>query len=215
MPGATAPPIGGFPQAGWAPSKPSGLALWAIITTGAYTLTSLIAAATAQATIDETKRVIEEGATTAPTDPLQFVSFLAMLASFVLLAMWMMTIRNNLKQRGIIAGGPPAVEWWGWFVPIANYILPFLGMKAIARRMVSIGTLLGWWVPFCLTWIIGTAAAFMSFSMFDWTTGEVTNLDALDATVTLSYASGAAILVSWLFLVRIIRKVTDAHLTAS
>lgn len=210
--GETPPPPGGFASSGWAPEKPSGLALWTIILTGVYTLLAIVAALRVETTLEETKRSIEEQ--TQYFDPMQSLSFPVMLASFVLLALWMGKVRSNWKARNIEPGGPPAVEWWGWFVPLANFVLPFLGMKAIARRTVSIGLLLGWWIPFCAMWIFSFASAIPSFTAVDFTTGELTDPEALDAMVPLTYAGTAALVVSWIFLALIVRKVTDRHLTA-
>jgi hypothetical protein len=209
-----APPPGAFAPSGWEPQRPQGLALAAISLTGAYTLFTIIGAATTQSTIDSTKEALANGDTSAnPAGSLvQLVSFAVGVAAFVVLALWMTRIRSNLAARGVKAGGPPAVEWWGWFVPLANYVLPFLGMKAIARNKASIGALLGWWIPFCLTWIASVAATFVSITAIDYETGDLTSPDALDVTVPITYFSTIMLVVSWAFLFTIIRRVTARHL---
>jgi len=207
------PPVGSAPQTGWRPDKPKALALWTIIATGAVALVTLISALLAPSQLEATKRALEEGSTQlSASDALGTLSFVLLLASYALLAIWMMTIRKNLRSQGIEPGGPPAVEWWGWFVPLANYVLPFLGMRAIARRHTSLGLQLGWWIPFALYWLSAIPAIFISFTIVDFTTGEVTNADALDATVPLGYASAALLLISWGFLATLINQVTDRHL---
>ncbi|WP_152650496.1 DUF4328 domain-containing protein [Demequina aurantiaca] len=208
------PPPGGFQAAGWEPERPQGLAITAIALTGLYTVVQLVGAFGAQDATDRTKEAIESG--TTQTDVAgsltQLLSAVIGIASFVVLALWMTRIRSNLAKRHIKAGGPPRVEWWGWFVPIANYILPFLGMKAIARRKVSLGILLGWWIAWCVVWLSSFGTYVASFSGIDFTTGEYTNPDALDAIVPLTYVATVATIVSWAFLVVIIRRVTDRHL---
>ena len=135
-------------------------------------------------------------------------------AAFVFLALWMMRIRQNLDAVGTPAGGPPSVEWWGWFVPIANFVLPLLGMRAISRRSVGWGALLGWWLPFCLIWVVTPLSLSATLRAVDWGTGALVHPELLDSTVPLDYTSAAALVVSWLFLVLIVRRTTARHLDA-
>ncbi|WP_430868499.1 DUF4328 domain-containing protein [Demequina aurantiaca] len=209
-----APPPGGFAQPGWAASPPTGLAMATIVTTGLYLLVQLITAATAQSSVEAAKDSLVSGDTTidVASTVLQALGGVIGLASFIMLALWMSRIRSNLAKRGVKAGGPPHVEWWGWFVPLANFVLPFLGMKAIAHRKVGMGVLLGWWLPWCLVWIMSIAASMTSFFAVDFATGEIDNADALDASVPLTYVAAAAIIVSWIFLTVIVRRVTARHL---
>lgn len=213
MPGQ-APPPGTFATAGWAPEPPRTLATTTIILTGVYALTQLLGAFTVQGAIEDTKAAIETGDTSLnPAGTLlQFLSFALLLAAFVVLAMWMAKIRKNLVHKGITAGGPPHVEWWGWFVPLANFVLPLLGMRAIARRKVGMGPLLGWWLPWCLVWVVSVAAQVTSILAVDLQTGKLANTDALEASVPLTYVATAATIVSWIFLTVIVRRVTARHL---
>ena len=55
----------------------------------------------------------------------------------------------------------------------------------------------------------------LQFSAVNLATGEVKDLDVLDATVPLSWASAILLLVSWLFLATIIRRTTERHLEAT
>lgn len=209
-----APPPGGFAPALGVPRNANTFALIAIVVTGLYVLFALGSAFFAQDVVDSTKKTLISGEpSTSPMSLIiQLLSTVVSVGAFVVLALWMARIRSNLKARGITAGGPPAVEWWGWFVPLANFVLPLLGMKAIARKKVGMGLLLGWWIPFCLMWIVSFAAGLASIMAVDLMTGELTNLDALNASVPLTYASTAAVIVSWVFLVVIIRRITDRHL---
>jgi len=186
----------------------------ALITTGVYTLVQLGSALTAQSTVNSAKAALDSGGTSVnvATTLLQVLSFAVGLGSFVLLALWMSRIRSNLAKLGIKAGGPPHVEWWGWFVPLANFVLPLLGMRAIAHRKVGMDVLLGWWIPWCLVWLASIAASLTSIFAVDFQTGELTNLDALDASVPLTYLATIATIVSWVFLTVIIRRVTARHL---
>jgi hypothetical protein len=134
-----------------------------------------------------------------------------LIASFVLLALWMSKVRSAMTARGEVPGGPPAVEWWGWFVPIANIVLPFLGMRAVTRRKASVGIVVGWWVTYCLSIVLSWAATIPTFTAIDYSTGELTNPDALDATVPYTWASALVLAVSWVFLAMVIRQTTAAE----
>lgn len=210
-----APP--GNPAYGPPPEAPNGLALAAIVATGAYLLLSLILAAMAPATLEKLKDQLAD-----PENPtvdftstgLALLSYMVAIASYVFLAVWMMRIRQNLTATGNTPGGPPAVEWWGWFIPVANYVLPALGMRAISRRSAGVGVLLAWWVPFCAFWTLTFAATVAQLSAVNFTTGKLTNPEALDATVPLTLAAAAALLLSWIFLVVLIRRTTSRHLSA-
>ncbi len=213
LPGQGPPPIGAIPG-GWAPEKPSGLALWTIIGTGAVTALTVISALLAPANLSALEDALESGTTpgVGVADAIGGLTTMLMIASYVILALWMTKIRSNLRARGIVAGGPPAVEWWGWFVPLANFVLPFLGMKAISRGKASVGLQLGWWLPFCAYWLTSIPATVASFSIIDWQTGEVSNTDALQDALVWSYVAAVLLAVSWAFLAVIVRRVTDKHL---
>jgi len=170
-----------------------------------------MSAVTAAGRLDETKIVLADPENASPfagQDPLSLVSGPLLIASFVFLALWMSKVRSAMTARGEAPGGPPAVEWWGWFVPLANFVLPFLGMRAVTRRQASVGIVVGWWVTFCLYWVLSWANIFPTFAAIDLSTGELTNPDALDATVPLAWAAALTLAVSWAFLAIIIRQTT-------
>lgn len=222
LPGAApaAPPLPGAPGAPaafptYAPVSPAGgVARWAIITTGAYTLLSLITAALAPSTLERTKQTLADPANAsidATSTLVSMVTFGVAVASYVMLALWMWRIRGNLTALGRKPGGPPAVEWWGWFIPVANLVLPFLGMRAITKGIVGSGRLVLWWLPFAATTLVGAWSAVTQFTAVDFVTGEIVNEAALDATVGAAITTAALVLVSWIFLVTIINKTTKEH----
>ena len=149
--------------------------MWVIILTGAVAALGLVSAATIATQVNDLKIVLADPDNASPfagQNPLSLVSGPLMIASFVFLALWMARVRTAMKARGEVAGGPPAVEWWGWFVPIANFVLPFLGMRAITRGRASVGMLVGWWVTFCLYWVLSWATFVPSLTAVDYSTGE-------------------------------------------
>jgi hypothetical protein len=195
-------------------SAPTTVALWATILTGAVAALGLVSALTIAAQVDDLKIVLADAENASPfagQNPLSLLSGPLMIASFVFLALWMSRVRTAMAARGEIAGGPPAVEWWGWFVPIANFVLPYLGMRAITRRKASAGILVGWWVTFCLYWVLSWATLVPSFTAIDLATGELTNPDALDVMVPLTWAGALTLAVSWVFLALVIRQTTAAE----
>ncbi len=201
---------------GYAPiSVPSGVprtvALWATILTGAYAFLGLINAALTPAAIEDLKVSLANPETPAPfagQNAASLISTPIAIASFVLLALWMSKIRTARKARGETIGGPPAVEWWGWFIPLANVVLPFLGMRAITKGRASMGLLAGWWSTYVISGAFGVVTAFASLGAIDFTTGELARPEALDSMVWMSWASGIALTVSWVFLAMIIRVTT-------
>ncbi len=195
-------------------SAPTAVALWATILTGAVTVLGLVGAFTASATVEELKTVLADAENASPfagQNPLDLLGAPLWIASFVLLALWMSKVRSAMTARGEVPGGPPAVEWWGWFVPLGNFVLPYLGMRAITRRTANLGILVGWWLTFCLYWVLSYAAVIPTFTAIDMTTGDLTNPDALDVIVPLTWAGALTLAVSWVFLALIIRQTTAAE----
>jgi hypothetical protein len=210
---AGVPPVGA--PTGYVPPKPTGLSWAAIIATGIVVLLGVIGALMAPATVEQLKEQFQDldnSQTNLGSTLFSAVTGLFAVAAFVFLALWMTKIRANLSAIGIKAGGPPAVEWWGWFVPIAWFVLPLLGMRAITRRSVGFLLLAGWWIPYCLYWIASGIAQTTVYTAIDWGTGELTDPDALDAMVPASWAAAVLLFLSWLFLVLIIVRTTDRHL---
>jgi hypothetical protein len=211
------PAVGAFPApAGPPPLAPKGIAQWALVTTGFYTLLALGSALLTPFIIEELKSALEDP-DNPQMSPLSTLSGLAgnavAIASFVMLALWMSRIRANRTRLGDTPGGPPAVEWWGWFIPVAWFVLPLLGMRAITRRIVGWGVLLGWWIPFCAMWLVTYVSSSAQFRAIDFATGELTRPEVLDQMVPLAWASAVLLAISWLFLVVIIRKTTARHLS--
>lgn len=199
------------------PTKPDGIAWAAIVATGLYVLLTAWGVFTVASTVDDLKVTLADpNNSTSPFGDIAtgLLSFVIGITSYVLLALWMSKIRSNLAAQGVKAGGPPAVEWWGWFIPIANYVLPLLGMRSITRKSVGWLVLAGWWIPFALYWAFSFIAQASVYAAIDLSNGELTNPDALDVMVPLTWAGGVLLFLSWLFLVLIIRRTTDRHVQA-
>ncbi len=190
---------------------PNKVALWATILTGAYAATSVLGAVTAPAMVEAMKQQLadpQNASTFGGQSPVSYLSIPLQIASFVLLALWMSKIRSARTARGDAIGGPPAVEWWGWFVPLANIVLPFLGMRAITKARAGMGILLGWWIAFVAAFGVSVGTVVAVFGAIDMSTGKLAHPEALDPIVGIMWASAIAMVVSWVFLAMIIRVTT-------
>lgn len=222
-PSAPLPPQAQQPPAAYPPpthivvgqsSAPTALALWATVLTGAVAAMALVGALTSESQLEETKAALANPEGTSlftGQSPIDYLSTPLMIASFVVLALWMSRVRSAMVARRETPGGPPAVEWWGWFVPLGNFVLPFLGMRAVTRRKANTGVVIAWWIAFCAYWVASFASVVPTFSAVDFTTGELTNPEALDVLVPLSWAGAIALIVSWVFLTLTIRQATAAE----
>ena len=193
------------------PAVPNSIALWATILTGAYAAVSVLGAVTAPAMVEQLKETLADPQNASPFAGQSIGSVLSIpvgIASFVLLALWMSKIRAARTAHGEKIGGPPAVEWWGWFVPLANVVLPFLGMRAITKARVGMGVLLGWWLAYIASTAISIAAVVPQLTAIDLSTGKLTHPEALDPIVGLMWGSAIAMVISWVFLAMIIRTTT-------
>lgn len=157
--------------------------------------------------------------TTAPDDLsgvgmasslISLLAYGAAIGAFLSLGLWWQRIRNNLNAIGHKVDGPPAVEWWGWFVPLANFVLPFLGMRAISKRSVGVGILLGWWLSFCAVFITIAVVSVVALASVDYQTGEITG-DLTTASAVSNSLIAVFITISWAFLAVIVNKVTKTH----
>jgi len=219
--GATPPPPPGYVAptqpiygATAAPVPPKALATWTIILTGLFTF--LAGTSTVVAVLDFESYIagITQQSVTPVFDPSSVISFLSspfMLASYVVLALWMGKIRSNLKAVNRDPGGIPAVEWWGWFVPIANYVLPALGMRSITKGSANLGLLLGWWLAFCGYWAASAMNSVFLVGALDLNTG-LFDADALLVTKPILLSTGAFLVISWIFLAIIVSRTTRRHL---
>jgi len=197
---------------------PNKFALWATILTGAYAAISLLGAVTAPAMVEGMKQRLADPQNASPfagQSPASVISFPLLVSSFVLLALWMSKIRSARTVRGDKIGGPPAVEWWGWFIPLANIVLPFLGMRAITKARAGMALLLGWWIAFVASVAVSIAVAIPYVAAIDLSTGKLAHPEALNPIVGLMWASAVLMVVSWVFLAMIIRVTTRRQAEAS
>jgi|GEM_PF-759150 len=195
--------------------KPTGVATGFLAVTAGYGLVALGLAAFAQSDAESIREIFESGdLTTGTTGPgqtvLSFLSFPLLVASYVFYGMWMSRMRRNRQERGLRTG-LGAVEWWGWFVPIASVVLVPMGARRVGGPNVSLGVLLGWWLGWVVAQGLSFAAQFAVFSAIDITSGDLTRPEQLDMYAPYSWAAAAALLVSWGFLYMFVRKATETH----
>ncbi len=197
---------------------PRTVALWATILTGAYALLTLISATLTAGTIEELKTTFDNPNNSDPfagQNPASLLITPVSIASFILLALWMSKIRAARKARGETIGGPPAVEWWGWFVPFANVVLPLLGMRAITKGRAGMGLLAGWWTTYIVAGALSLVPTFAIFGAIDFETGKLARPEVLDSMTGFAWAAGISLVISWVFLAMIIRVTTQREAEVS
>ncbi|WP_062380398.1 DUF4328 domain-containing protein [Demequina pelophila] len=232
IPGAAAPagygayqagaPQSGAPQGplldrnGQLVEPPVTLAKAFLIVTGAVAALTVIGAVLVPGEVDAIRDTLETGELNVTAGVfLQTLTPLLMVASLVTYGLWASRIRRNVEAAGRPAGGPRSVEWWGWFVPLGNMVLPVWGARAISRGAVGWGVLLGWWLPWLASQGAQGAAGAAQFMAIDITSGELTNPEALDQIVPLTWISAVAIVISWVFLRAYVAGTTARHLEAA
>jgi hypothetical protein len=216
--GATPPPIyapppgAPLPGTGYRPEVPKALSTWFIVLSGALVALGVVGSLLSPITVRTLKESMsgETMSTTfTPDQALSFLSSPIQIGAFITLGLWWGRIRAIRKANGYNVGGLPAVEWWGWFVPFANYVLPALGMRSLTKNLVGVGPLLGWWLPYCAYWIASFSTVFVIFGTIDWQTGAIADASGLGVIVTISWTASILLAISWAFLTYIVRKTTS------
>ncbi|WP_062291671.1 DUF4328 domain-containing protein [Demequina phytophila] len=203
-----------FDRSGVPLEKPEGLAKGLIGVTAAYAVLAVITAAFAQGEVESLRRTAETGEfSITAASALGLLSLPLTVTAYVLYGMWMTRMRRNREALGA-RPGMGAVEWWGWFVPLASVVLVPLGARKVTGRTVPLMLLLGWWIAWTIAQILSAYGSIALNFSFDLMTGELTNPDMLDSYPTWAWASAAVLLISWGFLFRFIRTATDRHVDA-
>lgn len=222
-PASAAGTVGGDTPAGTPPrvigrdgypvAPPDSLAKALLASTAAYGLITVAAAAFAARDAQVIREIFESGefAFTAGMI-LQVLSLFVMLMSFIAYGLWMGRMRHGRTALGHDVG-LPAVEWWGWFVPIASVFLVPSGARRIMGRSVSLAVVLGWWITWCVAQTIGGIAGVLPNLALDLETGTLARPEYLDLYAPLMWVSTAFTVVSWVFMATMIRRATPGHLT--
>ncbi|SEJ19915.1 hypothetical protein [Demequina mangrovi] len=219
IPGAAAPPPS-YPMGSQIPpspvaaglDKPSGLGTALIVVTGLSAVIGLAVAATAQETLDGIREFLETEDPTAITgSPLANLSFPLLLATYVLYGIWMNRMRRNRQALGT-RPGLPGVEWWGWFIPLANAVLVPLGARKVAGRTSSLAMLLGWWLTYLAAGAVSGLGAFALVMSIDIETMTITDNAAFDSYAQSAWVAAILTVVSWAFLFGFVRSATERHL---
>lgn len=102
---------------------------------------------------------------------LEFGRSVAQTAAVVLWLMWQHRAQSNLRLRRPDARYSPgwAVGWW--FIPFANFVMPYRTMRELWQGSTSDGPLREpsprvsvWWVAFLASGALGTAAGVLALS---------------------------------------------------
>ncbi|WP_156163828.1 hypothetical protein [Demequina maris] len=220
IPGAAPPPAPAygegmqvqFDRSGVPLEKPEGLAKGLIGVAAGFTVVSVLIAVSAQGSVDSIRRMAESNELEfSAGDLLSLLTTPLLVTSYILYGIWMSRMRRNREALGA-RPGMGAVEWWGWFIPLASAVLIPIGASKVAGRTVGVGLLLGWWIPWILAGLVqGVGSAALQLSL-DLQTGELAYPERLDVYPALMWAAAALIVISFVFFMRFIRAATDRHL---
>ncbi|WNM24213.1 hypothetical protein [Demequina capsici] len=147
--------------------------------------------AAAWTTFNVAYAVTGEPPSTASGGMLGIVMVLTGFASWMLLSEWMCGIAYVRRSQGLTM---PSNAWiyFSWWIPVAELFSPARTMRRLGQGAVSTWLLLAWWLP----WLLAT--------------GLVTARDSAADPTQPALVAATAIVVSWLALQRIIRRVSTA-----
>lgn len=205
-PAPAPPPLGG---GGWAPNSPVGLGNAFLGTAIGVTVVTIVMALLAPAYVSSLKTRDPSELTFSGYEVVSFLMLPLLVTSYVLFALWVGRIRAHWRYRNVEPGGPPAVEWWGWFIPVASLVLPYLGVRAINRKVVSGGIVAGWWILYLISGVPAIVNQLAQFQALDWATGELNDPEALNSIPAYEVAGAIFTVLSLAFLVLLVRQLSS------
>src|SRR5512143_3008402 len=140
-PAPTPPPLGAAPRTGWGTRPPTGLAAATIGLTALVTVMNFFSALGMRdvlAHYSDFGRPDYKPSTSAMAAlALSSGAQVAMVGSFITLAMWMVKTRDRLVAAGEPLRLGPVWAWVGWIIPLANAVIPYLFFRGLNRRARS------------------------------------------------------------------------------
>ncbi|MDN4471377.1 hypothetical protein [Demequina zhanjiangensis] len=125
-----------------------------------------------------------------PSDNPYLLSMVAGVVSWIALSEWTCRVAEARRERGTRLPSNAWI-WFAWLIPVVSLFSP---AKTISKlellRPVRIGLLLAWWLP----WLVANQLSFRGHAEHDASTLVVETI---------------AIVVSWLALQAIIRRISD------
>jgi hypothetical protein len=133
-------------------------------------------------------------------------SFLPLLVTAILLAVWSYRTTSNARARG--AEVSPGLAAGGWFIPIGWYFVPFSQLRRAMRGRGDTSSV-GWWQGL---WVVATIGSGISANLFDddldQTASEVS--DSLRNQSVGLAISTLVLVAATIFAMRALKAVDDA-----
>jgi hypothetical protein len=138
---------------------------------------------------------------------------IAMVASFITLALWMVKTHQRVTAAGETLKLGPVWAWVGWIIPLANAVIPYLFFRGLNRRARS-WAVLPWWIAWVSITVIQSAGALIDFARIDWsgfstnpTTDPLRGLDMPTAGAA-GVIAAYVMIVAWALLAISLRDIT-------
>jgi hypothetical protein len=192
---------------------PRGLAIAAAILAGGVALLQVGAGLTAPAAAEAYALAAERGQSTFDVftvyDAIVSVTFLPLVASYIVTCVWLMKSRTLLEER------VPSFQhtrskvwvWLGWWVPIVSLWFPVQVVRDIRKGtlgsfMVGGGILAGWWA----TWLMYQIGAQITGAIAGDT--EPSDPSTFDSLPLIEGFNTVAVLIALACWLGIIRQIT-------
>ncbi len=193
--------------------------MWATIAlTGAMSVITLVSSFTQDK--ESLRQALENGQQSASpassNTPLSILGDLLLVGAFITLSLWMVAVHKNLVSRGQAQPLHWIWAWFGWFVPLANYVLPAIYMNGLNKRVRS-WALWPWWIAWCAYWTVGWGFIFFlvgaTYDAVSKNADKVVLTDSqLTTTVNLAHLLSALLVISFVFLAKLLKDINDRHL---
>jgi hypothetical protein len=141
---------------------------------------------------------------------------LSLLASLVAAATFIVWLHQARRDAGRLGGEPEWAPGWvvgGWFIPVANLVIPYLVVRDVWRAggpLAPRAPVSRWWASVLVTVLLNGLIRLYGVATSD---GGVSAKTALDMRVVAYplWAAGAVMAVLTAYLaVRVIRRITEA-----
>jgi uncharacterized membrane protein YsdA (DUF1294 family) len=224
------PPFAPAAPVGWTPSPPPFRSLrgLGVATTVLLVLAGLVAALLVPLALHE-RQVVHDGSTFGAffvdrdvrhaidaTNGLAGVYFLLFLAIAVLWMIWMWrAARNTAVLRRFAPRFGAGFAIGGWFIPLANWVIPGMHMYDIDRgsgppaqpgeRPRGSGLLVVWWITFVGGWIGST------FGQVAVRTGRRYDVSGFDTRNTIFVVGMVLTVVAAVLAILVVRSITSAQ----
>lgn len=150
---------------------------------------------------------------TEPTSVVGWWWALCLLVAVAAVIAWLYQARREAERLG---GTPGWAPWWvvgGWFVPVANLVVPYLVVRDVwrASRAGPAGPVGRWWASVLVTLLLQSAIWWYGGATAASGVLERTALDTRTVAYSLWTLGTVAVVVTAVLTGRVVRRVTMAQ----